>query len=239
MKIAICDDDKKICSLLENILGKYREEYRTPLDLDSFYSCEELIREMDKGEKFNLIYLDIEFPGLSGVHLGKYIREDKGDLRTEIVYMSGSDSYDRKLFNVQPLLFLAKPFKESEVIRALELSKKRADMDDNYFSYTSGNMIKKVSISVIIYFRSSNRMVEIVTDEEIFSFYGKLDEIENKLMGGRFIRIHKSMLINYKYLYKISANSVTMKGDIELPISRSYKSSMRESLINSDGDSND
>lgn len=153
--------------------------------------------------------------------------------------MSGSDSYDRKLFNVQPLLFLAKPFKESEVIRALELSKKRADMDDNYFSYTSGNMIKKVSISVIIYFRSSNRMVEIVTDEEIFSFYGKLDEIENKLMGGRFIRIHKSMLINYKYLYKISANSVTMKGDIELPISRSYKSSMRESLINSDGDSND
>lgn len=73
MKIAICDDDKKICSLLENILGKYSEEYRTPLDLDSFYSCEELIREMDKGEKFNLIYLDIEFPGLSGVHLGKYI----------------------------------------------------------------------------------------------------------------------------------------------------------------------
>ena len=231
MKIAICDDDERICSTIENILAKYADEFRTPMDIDSFYSCEELIRELNNGEKYDLIYLDIEFPTHSGIDLGKFIREDSGDLFTEIVYMSGSDSYDRKLFSLQPLLFLAKPFSEKEVINAIDLAKIRSNTEKIYFYYNYGNSKNKIEVSKIMYFKSENRKIEIVTTDGSFEFYGKLDEVENSIKDGKFIRIHKSFLVNSAYIKELSLGEVILLNNSELSVSRSYRDAIKEIIM--------
>ena len=63
MKIAICDDNKEICTQIENTLLKYSESFIYKLEVYVFYCGEDLINYIDKGNFFHLIYLDIEMKG--------------------------------------------------------------------------------------------------------------------------------------------------------------------------------
>ena len=78
-RIAICDDNGAVCSAIENI--------------DGFQSGEELLKELDDHEKYDLIYLDIELARLNGVEVGRYIREKLLDDYTQIAFISAKSSY--------------------------------------------------------------------------------------------------------------------------------------------------
>ena len=88
MKIAICDDDKKICTQIESTLLEYAEKFMQNIEVLVFFSGEDLIEYMNKGNIFQLIYLDIEMKKMNGVDVGKYIRKILKDYATEIVYIS-------------------------------------------------------------------------------------------------------------------------------------------------------
>ena len=74
MKAIICDDEKATCSDLENLLLKYAKEKRVFLTAEVFYSGDTLLDYL-KREKTDILFLDIELPGMDGVSVGKYIRE--------------------------------------------------------------------------------------------------------------------------------------------------------------------
>lgn len=64
-----------------------------------------------EGACFDIVFLDIELPKISGIDIGKKIRDEMHDETTKIVYISGKDSYAMGLFDVRPLNFLIKPIK--------------------------------------------------------------------------------------------------------------------------------
>ena len=78
IKIAICDDEINICSHIKKILTKILTDKFTKFDIDVFCNGKTLCEEMEK-TKYDLLFLDIELPNISGVEIGKYIREMKKD----------------------------------------------------------------------------------------------------------------------------------------------------------------
>ena len=88
MRIAICDDDKNICTQIENTLLEYSEKSMQKIEVLVFFSGEDLIGYINNGNLFQLIYLDIEMKKMNGVDVGKYIRKILKDYATEIVYIS-------------------------------------------------------------------------------------------------------------------------------------------------------
>lgn len=99
-RIAICDDEQIIGSQIEKILLDYPKRTSLEIDIIVFYSGEELCRYMELGNIFDLIYLDIEMEGINGLEVGKKIRNTMQNHRTDIVYISGKDGYDRQLFDI-------------------------------------------------------------------------------------------------------------------------------------------
>lgn len=87
-KIAICDDNEVVCSEIENILEEFFATESIHYEIDSFQSGEELFRELENNEKFDLIYLDIELAAINGVVVGRYIREVMLDDYTQIAFIS-------------------------------------------------------------------------------------------------------------------------------------------------------
>ena len=83
-RIAICDDNGTVCSAIENIIDDFFKTETMHYEIDSFQSGEELLKELDDHEKYDLIYLDIELARLNGVEVGRYIREKL--LYTDCVY---------------------------------------------------------------------------------------------------------------------------------------------------------
>ena len=200
--IAICDDQYAICSEIENIILEYQKLTTQDIQIEVFYSAEKLSAFMEYEHNFDLIFLDIEMNGLNGLDLGRKIREEMDNHITQIVYVSGKESYYRDLFEVRPMHFLLKPVEPDKIIKDIELAMKLVNRIGGVFSYKRGHVAYKLPIKNIIYFQSVNRKINIVTltGEEIF--YGKLHDVFHQVAKHRFMNIHKSYIINYEYVAK-------------------------------------
>lgn len=229
-RIGICDDDKSICEELggmtEDIMAEFQEEFT----METWHSGEALCAYLDLGSGCDLIFLDIELPGLSGVDAGAYIRDKLEDGKTAIVYISGHTGYAMQLFRFQPMDFLTKPLARDEVKRVLRIFLKSMESRRFFLEYQAGNTHYRQACDDIIYLYSDDKKVRIVTPHEEKEFYGKLKDILLKLPT-HFIQIHKSFIINQDCVVQYSYDNVRMINGKILNISRPYKNMVREKLI--------
>lgn len=230
--VAICDDDTFICSQIENILDTYAQETHLKMDISVFYTGESLIDYLNQNNTFDLIYLDIELGKMNGVAVGKEIRQVLKDYRTEIVYISGNDTYDRQLFDVQPLHFIPKPIQKALVINDLKLALNRMPLSEKHFKYQKGHDIYSVPVSEILYFESRKREIIIITTSTKDSFYSTLDDVSESLSDAQFIQIHRSYLINYNHAKVLRYSEVVMSNDDVLPIGKTKRRSFRNRQLN-------
>ncbi len=226
-KIAVCDDKKEMCSVIENALLCYEKNYGTALDVEVFYSALELFSHLKRGNSYDLIFLDIEIPGMTGLELGDNIRNYMDDYRTKIVFVSGTEMYYRELFDVQPMHFLLKPITEQQVIKDLKLALKLSGVLNEMFEYTVAKEQFKIPFEEILYIVSEGRRMVLTTAEDCVKFYSTLDEVWEKVKKHRFIRIHRAFIINYSFVTRMSAESVTMSDGTEFAVGRSYKDEFR------------
>ena len=101
IKIAICDDDVKLSGKLETMLNGECLARGIRPEIDVFYDGSPLARSIIKGDRYSIIFLDIEMKELDGITTARMIRTiDKDSL---IIYVSNYDSYLKELFEVEPL----------------------------------------------------------------------------------------------------------------------------------------
>ncbi|SHE93067.1 two component transcriptional regulator, LytTR family [Tissierella praeacuta DSM 18095] len=226
--IAICDDEQIIVSQIENILLDYSKRTSLEVDIIVFYSGEELYKYMELGYNFDLIYLDIEMEPMNGLEVGKMIRNRMQNHKTDIVYISGKDGYDRQLFDVQPLHFISKPIDPNNVIEDLKLAMLRANKLGGVFTYKKANESHKVPIKDIIYFESLGRETRIVTVNNEDIFYGVMQKIFDIVGKYQFIRIHRSYIVNYNHISIFRYEEVIMSNGIILPISQAKRKEIKD-----------
>ncbi len=227
-RVAICDDEQVICSQIENTILNFAEENNEKIDTQVFYSGEELIKFLEVGQSFDLIFLDIELKMINGIEVGRKIREEMDNQILQIVYISGKDSYYRALFDVRPMHFLQKPFGEQEIIKDIRLAMKLSDRLGGVFVYKKGHEIHRKPVKDILYFESNNREVKMVTNSGEEVFYGKLDDVFANVSKYHFMYIHKSYIVNYFYVIKFRYEEVTMSNQEVLPISQARRKATRE-----------
>ncbi|WP_024345265.1 LytR/AlgR family response regulator transcription factor [Lacrimispora indolis] len=232
IKIAICDDDRFICSQVEDIIINYSKLKCIKINTDVFYSGESILNYLNQGNSFDLIYLDIELGKTNGIEVGQQLRKIMKNYTTEIVYISGKDQYYKQLFDVQPLNFIEKPIRHHFVISALELTQERMQKSAGLFQYQKGYEIYKTKISDILYFESLNRKVKIVTTKQEDLFYGNLDNVSIYISSYPFLKIHRSYLINYNHASVLKYSEVVMSNGTVLPISRNRRQEIRNLHIN-------
>jgi DNA-binding LytR/AlgR family response regulator len=232
INIAICDDNKYICSQIETILLDYAQVEPIKLNIHIFYTGESLLDYIRQNNTFHIIYLDIELGQMNGVEVGKYIRQTMKDYKTEIIYISGNDSYDRQLFDVQPLHFIPKPIQKSTVIDDLNLALEHLNISEHYYTYQKGHDMYNIPISEILYFESRKREIVIVTTTSEDTFYENLDVIAKELLDYQFFQIHRSYLMNYKHAKIIRYTEVVMSNNVVLPIGKTKRSAFRKMQIN-------
>ena len=231
LRIAICDDEKLICQQLEDMLYNICKNINEKLETEVFYSGEELCRFLIQGNRFDIIFLDIELREINGVEVGKKIRDEYNDEITQIVYVSSKESYAMDLFEVRPLNFLVKPVSKEIVEYVLIKAVKLLGDNNHFYEYKNGNVNFSVPVGDILYFESAGRKVNIVMLDDEKSFYGKLSEVEEQLRSQDFIMIHKSYLINFSHVTEYTYDYVKMSNKEVLTISQNNRKAVRERLL--------
>ena len=96
-----------------------------------------------------------------------------------------------------------------------------------FFKFKNKIGYQKIDVQDIYYFESENKIVKIHCTNNIIKFYGKLNDVEQKL-NDSFIRIHSSILVNSVYIAQFKYNEVKMINGELLPISQSRRQYIRK-----------
>ena len=86
------------------------------LEVDVFFDGTALTEYLKREKAPDILFLDIELPGMDGVEVGKYVRDILRNLHMFLVYISSKEEYALELFQNQPFDFLIKPIKKNDCI---------------------------------------------------------------------------------------------------------------------------
>lgn len=181
--IGICDDGENICASIETMLLQCAREKNIRIETSVWYTGEGLTKYLERGNRLDILFLDIELFRMTGIEVGDYIRNRLEDMGMQIIYISGKASYARQLFKTQPLDFLVKPISQSQIDGTLEMAVRVMKRKNERFEFRQGKDYYYVPMGNIVYFASQGRKVKIVTPKEPFEFYGRLREISESLPG--------------------------------------------------------
>ncbi len=233
MQVIICDDEISTCAEMEQILREFAFKNSIKLETEVFYDGNTLKQYLIRETVPAILFLDIELPGANGVEIGKYIREELRNSEMFLVYISSKKEYALELFQNQPFDFLVKPIKKEKLWHVMEKMFHIIGKNECNFTYKNQGNTYRIMYKDILYFQSDGRKINIVKENEIQSFYGKLSEVEKECPEGLFLRIHKSCLINLHYAKKINYREIKMVNGDVLDISRSNRVEVRRKLMES------
>ena len=229
LRVAVCDDNESIDSEIEELLLDFGDKYKIKFDITLFSDGTELIDSYKCGEYYDLLYLDIEMKGMNGLETARIIRGI--DKLVLIIYVSGHNSYISELFEVTPFRFISKPIDNVTFYSYLKMAIKKIRERDAFFSFEFNKDLINIPIKEILYFESRGNVLQIVLGNKTYNFYKRLDLVEADIKENYscpFIRIHKSFLVNYIHIRKISYSRVEMTNGKELKISENRQKKTRD-----------
>ena len=224
IRIAIVDDENMVCSGIEDIVFQLSMDNDIELETEVYLSGNELCSALKSHECFNLIFLDIEMDNGDGISAGNYLRDKLQNDTTQIVYVSGKNGYDRQLFEFHPLSVIEKPVSFDKLNKVLKKYLKMFGNENQIFSFKSGHDNHWIHLKDIMYFESLDRKIVIVDNEnKPHEFYGTMDNVFDQIKLSGFMMIHKSYIINYRYVRKFHSNEIIMDNGKSLPVSKHRK----------------
>ncbi|MFY9283576.1 MAG: LytTR family DNA-binding domain-containing protein [Miniphocaeibacter sp.] len=221
LRIGICDDSKEASFTTYFGLEKILENRNIEYVIYEFSSGEKFIEWHKKNKnEIDLLFLDIEMPGLNGMETAKLIREENDYL--QIVFLTSHPDFVFDGYSVNALGYLLKPAKEEDLNKIITRTLLNLDKnEEEVFTCKNIDGIYRIPKKDILYFYSKARKVICVTRENNYEFYEKLNNIEESIKGN-FVRIHQRYLVNSKAVRQIKSDTVLVD-NIELPVSRTYQ----------------
>src|SRR5690606_7593759 len=185
-----------------------------------------------KSENVDLIFLDVEMPIVSGFDLLESLNEPP-----QVILVTGKAEYALKAFDYDVTDYLHKPITverfEASVKRALEKFKlENTSKDDDEHIFVKSNLKKrKVYLNEINWVEALGDYIKLVTDEANIVVLSTMKSFENELPTDRFLRIHKSFIVNLAKVEKFNSKNVEVNGK-QIPLSRNKKQELADALSN-------
>lgn len=182
-----------------------------------------------KSNKVDLLFLDIQMPGLLGVDLAKQLSPD-----TMVVFTTAYDNYAIDGYNLNAVDYLLKPIDFQRFLRACEKAKDLFEWKMNkektkFILVHSEHTLIKVQTEDLIYVEGLKDYVKLFVRDQSKPILTRMNlkGIEAILPVEDFVRIHKSYIINRKKITKLNSKLILLN-DIEIPIGDTYKSVAKE-----------
>lgn len=228
MKISICDDETDQLAMIGEYVSQYIEGKKLDIEMVKFISPSELLEYEKENGKSRVYILDIVMDGMSGIELGRRIREYNET--AAIIYLTTTKEFSLDAFSVNAFSYLIKPFKKEQLFCEL----------DKFFKYhippqkeeatviirtSEGEIPMAVSkINAVEYL--NHRLIYHLTDgDKIESIYRKdpFDvQTEELLSAGAFVKTSNCYLINTNNITTATTRVFKMKNGEEYPITRKY-----------------
>jgi len=222
MKCIIVDDNKLSREMVKQLVEQVdflelKGECETPVDAFNYL----------KKEEIDLVFLDVEMPGMTGIELIKNLEK-----RPIIILITAKKDYAVEAFELNVADYIIKPVTLSRFLVAVDRAKELFEGRDqkieinekekDYIFVRSNSLLTKVKIEDIIYVQALGDYVNIFTNEKRLTVHITLKGMEEKLPQDKFYRLHRSYLTSLHHIDNIEEGTAYI-GKHPLPIGEQYK----------------
>ncbi len=191
-----------------------------------------------KTQKIDLIFLDINLPGKSGIEFAQTIH-----LETAIIFTTAYTEYAVQGFELEAIDYILKPISYERFAKAINkyskirelneivLSSKKSEKENPFIFVKCERKMIKLFLDEIEYFESQGNYLLIYSETNSYKTYQSITEMEEKLPEGLFCKIHRSFLVSINKITSFNTSNIKIRNK-ELPIGRFYRLSTAH-LLNS------
>ena len=230
-KVAICDNEPSVCaqikSILENIEMLCNYEFRVSIYTDA----NELISAYSCPGQFNILFLDVEMPALSGLSVAHTIRKVP-DPNVKIIFVSNYPEYMQDSFNVGAFQYLQKPVRAEQVLEQIKRFALELEQNSGFSILVKEEETERpVSLSQILYIESvknQKNYLRYVCGAQTLVGKGNLSDVEKSLLVHHFFSPHRGLLVNMRHVRLIGQNGIEMSNGDLLPLSRRREKEFRD-----------
>lgn len=199
----------------------------------------EAIPSISKGDN-DLLLLDVQLAEVNGIDFVKGIENPP-----LVILITTHDRFALKSYEIDAVDFLVKPVQTERFFKAIEKVEKRLEMlsaltdevqtsmeplENGFFFVKEQQGYTKVNIEEILFVKSLENYIQIVTTDSTHTILSSLNSIEQKL-GPKFMRIHRSYLVNLHRIATFSNESVNT-GGYDLPLGGQYLEQFKQDFVN-------
>ena len=236
IRIGIVDDEKQERDQLKQALARFGAENGTELNVQEFDCAAVYLAAQDRD--FDILYLDIDMPQMSGMELAEKIRETDQDVI--LIFCTNLQQLALNGYSVGALGFIVKPIQwysfHMYLTRALKALQKRTGQKTAppHIVVKDGTVTRLLDAAEIAYVevRQHDLLYNLCGGDgktEIIKNRGSMQEIAAQLTPYGFVRCSASYLVNLRCITAVSRMNVYI-GGAALPIGRTYKDAFTEAF---------
>ena len=203
MKVAVCGNSQEDRAKIKGLIEEYGRNKKQKMEVKAYASGKALCEEAVWLRECSIVFLNMDTKEEGVLKTAKRMKEAYPELY--VILVSARMSVALEGYRVRAERFLIKEDIEKllpecldEVLR--ELAQKNQKL---YFSFVEGERL--LNVSEIYYVETDRHKNMFYTARATYRIYQKLDEIEQRLAPHGFVRVHRSFLVNMRYVRKISS----------------------------------
>lgn len=228
LNIAICEDEAYFRDKIYTIVNEWFEHKCIEVNIDTYESGEAFIKSQT--DRVDIAFLDISMEGINGIDTARKLRESNQD--AYIVFITAYMEYVLKGYEVEAIRYILKDMDTFKIKleESLAAITRKLKYPTECRQYAFIEKTKNVPLNTLIYIESNLHRLKFHIQNnrenaaEVYTLYGKLNDIEGEYEGRGFIRIHQSYIVNIGHIKNIKRYSVLMSDGSELGIPKNrYK----------------
>lgn len=234
IKIAIVDDEPVICDLLKHYTNQWCNEKAIAVEVDSFTSAESFSFEWETSRAYDVVLLDIQMKGASGIVLAKQIRNIDKWLR--IIFVTGIADYVYEGYEVSALNYLLKPVSKDKLFDCLTRAYDAiaADFSENLmpvYVFECDGKTHRIDQRDLLFVEAQKNYTSLVTLTGQFTIKKSFTEVCCALNENHFVKTHRSYLVGIKHIQFVDQNEVVLDSGQKILLSRGQRSDVQKAFV--------
>ena len=219
INIAICDDSifdiehlKSTCQLCD---------LPDEINIETFHSGMQFLK-LYSGKKYDVVFLDIDMPEVSGIEIGKQIR--KMDKSAIIIFCTNYPQYAINAYDCEAFHYLLKPCPKDKLEDVLKRAITKMGMIHKYHTVKIQNRVCNIPIADINYIEYCRKHIIYHTNDRNIETTGRFSDVNDELKKYGFYQIHQGYIVNLAKVRDIKGYSIVLDNGENVMISVRKKS---------------
>jgi len=226
-RVAIIDDSKTDAEFVQSMLDHWADRKQLTILAEVFPSAESFLFRYAGDKDWDILLLDIEMGAMDGVTMAKRVRLDNEAV--QIVFITGYSDYIAEGYEVAALHYLMKPVNKDKLFSVLDRALEKRKQEERCLNLEVYGEMVRIPFYEIRYLDVHQNYVTVHAKADC-TVKRTLGDFEKEL-DGRFHRVGRGMILNLKYIQRVTRTEVRLSDGTVLPLPRGAYEPLNRAII--------